>query len=265
VYALYGFARMVDDIVDTHSGDEKLSELDAIELDLHAALADPGHRARRLEVTAVADTIGTFDIDSRYFDAFMQSMRMDISESDIHVDRYRSMSQLRDYMYGSAGVIGLQMLPILGTVVDRDIATPHARALGDAFQLTNFIRDVGEDLDRGRIYLPLDELAVFGVDESMMRRCRRTGQVPAEFRRALAHLIAVARAEYRRAEPGIEMLTPSSRPGIRAAFTMYRAILDEVERSGYRVLTERVRVSRSARLSHVAGGLAHLARPTRAA
>lgn len=264
VYALYGFARMVDDIVDTGSGHQRLSALDAIEADLHATLSHPGHLPRRPEVLAVADTITTFDIDHRYFDAFMRSMRMDIPDSGIHVARYRTMAELRDYMYGSASVIGLQMLPILGTVVDGDVAIAPARALGDAFQLTNFIRDAGEDLDRDRIYLPLDELAVFGVDESMLRRCRRTGQVPGELRRALAHLIAVTRAEYRRAEPGIEMLSPSSRPGIRAAFTMYRAILDEVEHSGYRVLTERVRVPKPARLGHVARALRSRRRtPTR--
>ena len=255
IYALYGFARMVDDIVDKGSGRHRLSELDAIEADLHAALSEPGHLPRRPEVLAVADTITTFDIDHGYFDAFMRSMRMDVPDSDIHRARYRTMAELREYMYGSAGVIGLQMLPILGTVVDEDLALAPARALGDAFQLTNFIRDAGEDLDRDRVYLPADELTAFGVDESMLRRCRRTGQVPGELRRALAHLIAVTRAEYRRAEPGIEMLSPSSRPGIRAAFSMYRAILDEVERNGCRVLTERVRVSTPARLGHVARAL----------
>jgi phytoene synthase len=255
VYALYGFARMVDDIVDTGAGEQNLADLDEVEADLRAALADPGHQPRHLEVAAVADTIVTFDIDRGYFDAFLRSMRMDIPESTIHLDRYRTMAQLRDYMYGSASVIGLQMLPILGTVVERDQAVAPARALGDAFQLTNFIRDVGEDLDRGRIYLPTDELAAFGVDESMLRRCRRTGQVPPEWRRALAHLIALTRAEYRVAEPGIDMLAPASRPAIRAAFTMYGAILDEVEQDGYRVLTRRARVSRPARLQHVARAL----------
>jgi phytoene synthase len=255
VYALYGFARMVDDIVDTGAGDQNLTDLDDVQADLAAALADPGHRPRHLEVAAVADTIVTFDIDRTYFDAFLHSMRMDVPESDVHVDRYRTMAQLRDYMHGSASVIGLQMLPILGTVVEPERAIPPARALGDAFQLTNFIRDVGEDLDRGRIYLPTDELAAFGVDESMLRRCRRTGQVPAQWRRALAHLIALTRAEYRLAEPGIDMLAPMSRPAIRAAFTMYRAILDEVERDGYRVLIHRARVSKPTRLRHVVGAV----------
>ena len=256
VYALYGFARMIDDIVDIEDGPDRLTHLDAIEADLAAALADPAYRSELPEVLAVADTVAAFSIDHRYFETFMRSMRMDLPESPLHVSRYRTMEQLREYMYGSAGVIGLQMLPILGTVVPTSEAVEPARSLGDAFQLTNFIRDFGEDLDRDRIYLPTDELAAFGVDESMLRRCRRTGQVPPELRRALAHLIAVTRAEYRLAEPGIDHLTPASRPGIRAAFTMDRAILDEVEANGYRVLTQRVRVPQPKRLTHVVAALA---------
>lgn len=257
VYALYGFARMVDDIVDTTTGPDRLARLDDIEADLHGALAGPDHRPRHLEVLAVADTVAAFEIPHEYFDAFLRSMRMDLPGSELHVATYRSMTQLRDYMYGSASVIGMQMLPILGTVGDMAQATSAARALGDAFQLTNFIRDAGEDLDRGRIYLPTEELSTFGVDEGMLRRCRRNGQVPPQLRRALAHLIALTRAEYRLAEPGIALLAPASRPGIRAAFTMYRAILDQVESNGYRVLTERARVSKPARLGHVAAALVH--------
>lgn len=255
VYALYGFARMVDDIVDTTTGPGRLGQLDEIEADLHAALENPDHRPRHLEVLAVADTAATFEIPHEYFDAFLRSMRMDLPDSDLHVATYRSIEQLRDYMYGSASVIGLQMLPILGTVGDVADATTAARALGDAFQLTNFIRDAGEDLDRGRIYLPTDELATFGVDEAMLRRCHRNGQVPAQLRRALAHLIAITRAEYRLAEPGIALLTPASRPGIRAALTMYRAILDQVEQDGYRVLTQRAHLSTPARMGHVVAAL----------
>lgn len=260
VYALYGFARMVDDIVDTTAGPGRLGRIDDIETDLHSALADPGHRAQSLEVLALADTVTAFEIPPEYFDAFLRSMRMDLPESELHVDRYRTMGQLRDYMYGSASVIGLEILPILGTVGDSDEAAIAARALGDAFQLTNFIRDAGEDLDRGRIYLPTDELAAFGVDESMLRRCRRNGQVPPELRRALAHVIAMTRAEYRLAEPGIDRLSPASRPGIRAALTMYRAILDHVEDSGYQVLTQRARLSRPERLRHLAVAVAQRGR-----
>ena len=100
-------------------------------------------------VRAVADTADRYGIEPTLFPDFLASMR-----SDLHVTDYPTYADLRAYMHGSAAVIGLQMLPVLGTVVRREEAAPHAAALGVAFQLTNFLRDVGEDLDRGRVYLP---------------------------------------------------------------------------------------------------------------
>ena len=97
-------------------------------------------------------------------------------------------------MHGSAAVIGLQMLPVLGTVVPRAEAEPHAAALGVAFQLTNFLRDVGEDLDRGRVYLPADELAAFGVDRELLVLVPAHPPAPTRgCARALAHLVAHTR------------------------------------------------------------------------
>ena len=105
--------------------------------------------------------------------------------SDLHVTDYPTYADLRAYMHGSAAVIGLQMLPVLGTVVPREEAAPHAAALGVAFQLTNFLRDVGEDLDRGRVYLPADLLAAHGVDRPLLRWSRGTGRPgPADHRGA---------------------------------------------------------------------------------
>jgi phytoene synthase len=176
-------------------------------------------------------------------------MRMDIPGTAVFRSRYRTMPELSEYMYGSAAVIGLQMLPILGTTGPLDDAVAPARALGEAFQLTNFIRDMGEDLDRDRIYLPIDELEAFGVDEDLLRYCRGTGRTDARLVRALAHLVAHTRAVYRTAEPGIAMLDPVARPAIRTAFVLYADILREVEEGGYRVLDERAVVSRRRRLA----------------
>lgn len=199
VHALYGFARMVDDIVDVDSGDldsepglaggesetspQKQSDriasvkLDAFERRIKDALsgAPLGERPSDLVLSALVDTTARYDIAHDYFYAFLHSMRMDIPGTDVFRSKYRTMAELSEYMYGSAAVIGLQMLPILGTQTPRDIAAPPAIALGEAFQLTNFIRDMGEDLDRGRIYLPTDELRAFGVDEDLLRHCRTTG------------------------------------------------------------------------------------------
>ncbi|QBJ94886.1 phytoene/squalene synthase family protein [Rhodococcus sp. ABRD24] len=255
VHALYGFARTVDDVVDAdcagRPGVDRAAAVDLIEQHLDDALAGRAVTDTRSGpvVLALADTVRRYDIPVEYFRAFLDSMRMDIPGSASYRGTYRDMDELRRYMYGSAAVIGLQMLPVLGTTVPVSVAAPHAAALGEAFQLTNFIRDVGEDLDRGRIYLPADDLAAFGVDADLLHHCRRTGTVDPRLRRALAHFTALTRALYRRAEPGLEMLAPRVRPGLRAAFVLYGEILDEVERSGYRVLDRRATVSRRRRVA----------------
>lgn len=280
VHALYGFARMVDDIVDVDSGDSEsgyvptlsssddtmpteadrraIAKLDLFESRIRNALdGQPlGESRADLVLRALVDTTARYDISHEYYYAFLHSMRMDIPGTTMFRSRYRTMAELSEYMYGSAAVIGLQMLPILGTEADLDSAAGPAVALGEAFQLTNFIRDLGEDLDRDRIYLPTDELNAFGVDEDLLRNCRDTGRSDVRLERALAHLIAHTRAVYRTAEPGIDMLDPMVRPAMRTAFVLYGDILRAVEDSGYRVLHKRARVSQRRRLSIAAPRLA---------
>ena len=263
VHALYGFARHVDDIVDVTAVDEPeaaIRGVDDAHTRLHSALAgDPGPLDDTgLVVRALADTIGQYRIPTEYFDAFIRSMRMDVPGTPEFRPRYGTMEELREYMYGSAAVIGLELLPILD--VDDPAAPPAAAALGEAFQLTNFIRDVGEDLERGRLYIPLELWSAFGVDIDLLQECRRTGAMDPRVRRALAHAVALTRAEYREAEPGLAVLPDRIRPGIRAAFTLYGRILDEVERSGFRVLDRRATVPRRTRAAvmlteYVAGSL----------
>jgi phytoene synthase len=139
------------------------------------------------------------------------------------------------------------MAPVLESA-DPPAAREHARQLGLAFQLTNFIRDIGEDLERGRVYLPTADLERFGVGRADLAAASASPQV-AEL---LAFEVERARAHYRAAEPGIELLAPSSQPCIRVAFDLYGGILDEVERAGYQVLARRVRVPHHRRLG-VAG------------
>jgi phytoene synthase len=174
---------------------------------------------------------------------------------DTHVTGYATLAELDVYMHGSAAVIGLQMLPVLGTVGTRAAAEPHAAALGVAFQLTNFLRDVGEDLDRGRVYLPADVLAAFGVDRERLVHGRRTGHTDRQVRAALGYLVAHTREVYRRAEPGLDLLAPAARPCVRCAFTLYREILDRIEAADYPVLHRRVTVPRHRRLAVVAAAL----------
>lgn len=263
VHALYGFARTVDDIVDDpHVGapGRAVTALDAVERRLRAAWSQPScmpvapptdpalPAAFDRVVPALTDTVGRFAIDPRHFWTFLDSMRMDIPGSPIFRNRYPTMAALHEYMRGSAAAIGLQLLPVLGTVCPAAEAEPAAAALGDAFQLTNFLRDIGEDLDRDRIYLPAAELAAFGVDEALLIDGRRTGRTDRRLRRALAHLIAVNRDLYRCARPGIELLSPRARPGIRTAAALYAAILDRIEDSGYAVFAQRAVVPQRRRL-----------------
>ncbi|MFI6869562.1 phytoene/squalene synthase family protein [Nocardia sp. NPDC050406] len=196
---------------------------------------------------AVADTVARYSIAAEHFWVFLDSMRMDVPGSPLFRASYPDMAALREYMRGSAAAIGLQLLPILGTVGPRAEAEPAAAALGEAFQLTNFLRDVAEDLDRGRIYLPADELAAFGVDPELLRDCRRRGRTDPRVRRALANLIAANRALYRTATPGIDLLLPRVRPAIRTAATLYAGILDEIEHTDYEIFTHRAVVPRHRR------------------
>ncbi|MEU6526791.1 phytoene/squalene synthase family protein [Streptomyces sp. NPDC046924] len=251
VHALYGFARWADDIVDdldrSRTPDERDRLLKHLESDLAHGLRTGG--GSEPVVRALADTAGRFRIEPVLFADFLASMRADLTVTD-----YPSYADLRAYMHGSAAVIGLQMLPVLGTVVPREEAAPHAAALGVAFQLTNFLRDVGEDLDRGRVYLPADLLAAHGVDRPLLEWSRRTGRRDPRIRAALVAAEAMTREVYRSAEPGIAMLDPRVRPCIRTAFTLYGGILDAIANHDYSVLHHRAAVSRARRAATAAAG-----------
>jgi phytoene synthase len=159
-------------------------------------------------------------------------------------------------MEGSAAVIGTMMLPVLGSPHPGGAREP-ARQLGLAFQLTNFIRDVTEDLARDRVYLPQEDLRRFGVTEDDLRRGVTTPPV----RQLVAHEVARARRHYALAAPGIALLAPAAQPCIRAAYRLYGGILDEIVAGGYDVLGQRATVPAGRRLRVAAGCL--FARPGR--
>jgi phytoene synthase len=239
VWALYGFARYADEIVDDldrfPTVDERTAyfrtwsatRLDELEA---GASADPVGRA-------LIDTLTTWGIDPEHVRAFLASMRADLT-----VTQYPTLADLMGYMHGSAAVIGLQMLPILGPL--SPAAQAPARALGVAFQLTNFIRDIPEDLRRGRLYLPLEDLDAHGVTRSDLEAGVRTHAV----RALLRFQIARARDFYDQARPGVAMLRRESRECIATATTVYAAILDEIERRDLDVFSGRVVVPRRTRL-----------------
>lgn len=255
VHALYGFARWADDIVDsldaTMTPADRARSLALLQARLETGLRDGG--GPEPVVRALAHTAQRYAIDHRHFSDFMTAMR-----SDLEVTDYPTYADLRGYMHGSAAVIGLQMLPVLGTVVPREEAEPHAAALGVAFQLTNFLRDVGEDLDRGRVYLPQDLLAAHGVDREILRWSRDTGRRDPRITAALRAAEDLTRGVYREAAPGLAMLDPVSRPCIRTAFVLYGGILDAVADDGYAVLHRRSVVPRRRRLAVALDGLARV-------
>jgi len=239
VHALYGFARYADEIVDdlasTLTEQEKADWLgswgDRFFADLRRGSSDdPVCRA-------VVDTVQRWDIPVEHFEAFLHSMRMDLT-----VTEYTTYDDLYEYVYGSAAVIGLQMVPILEPTAPE--AYERAKDLGVAFQLANFVRDVGEDLDRGRVYLPLEDLAQFGVSRPDLERRVVTPQI----RAALEFQIARVRRLEEASREGIAMLHPSSQPCIEAARVLYCGIVDAVEDIDYQVFTERATVSRRRRL-----------------
>ena len=236
VHALYAFARYADDIVDeiaSQGGRDVPVEERA------AALKEFGDRffedlaigkSDDPVLKAVVHTVRAFDIDTTAFDRFLRSMTMDLT-----IESYESWDDLLVYMDGSAAVIGEMMLPILEPS-DYEVALPHARDLGNAFQLTNFLRDIDEDLDRGRQYLPLEDSRKFGADLSKR-------EASPEFVELMRFEIERCRELYRSAEIGISMLPDRSAKCVGAAHTLYGRILDKIEAQGYDVFDSRASVS----------------------
>jgi 15-cis-phytoene synthase len=229
VHALYGFCRYADDIVD---------DLGPAPVDVREkALADFGERffadladgdSDDPVLKAVVHTVKAFSIDPGCFRRFLRSMTMDLT-----VANYDTFEDLLDYMDGSAAVIGEMMLPILEP--SSPAAVPHARDLGIAFQLTNFLRDVSEDLDRGRVYLPQEDVRRFGASPGERR-------VSASWRELMRYEIARTREYYASADQGIPYLPAASARCIGAARRLYSAILDRIEAADYDVFTRRARV-----------------------
>ncbi len=261
VHALYGFARYADDILDDLNSDAGVDER-AARLELLASRFLSGDDAAEPVLPAVLDAARTYRIPLGLFDEFLASMRMDLTVTD-----YPDRAALNHYMRGSAEVIGLQMLPILGTVGPLRDAEPCAEALGRAFQLTNFLRDVNEDLDRNRVYLPADELAAFGVDRELLTWCHDNQRTDPRVRQALAAQHEITRGIYREAHKGIALLAPQSRPCVTAAYTLYSEILDRIEDIDFAVFSQRASVGMGRRLQVFTGGLvrAHRARRLHAA
>lgn len=237
VHALYGFTRHADEIVDRTESlpPQRRAEL----LNEWSASFLAGLRGEPVDdplLPAVLHTIAIFDLDLADFDSFLRSMAMDLT-----VTRYPTYDDLLEYMEGSAAVIGTMMLPILGAD-DVAAAREPARQLGFAFQLTNFIRDVSEDLDRGRVYLPEADLARFGLSVADLQACKDRGSSTPEVAALIEFETARAQEHYAAAAAGITMLSPASQACMRTAYLLYGGILDEVAAARYDVFERRATV-----------------------
>ncbi len=241
VHALYGLCRYADDIVDDLGSTASIEER-------ARALKDFGDqffhdyevgRSDHPVLKAVVHTVRSFQIEPDAVRRFLDSMTMDLS-----VSTYETYADLEVYMDGSAAVIGEMMLPILEPR-DLDRAKPHARDLGNAFQLTNFLRDVAEDLDRGRVYIPQVDLRQFGADP-------KTRKADQQWVDLMRFEIARCHCLYASADLGIAMLPPSSQRCIRAARDLYSGILEKIEEAHFDVFTTRVRVTTSRKLAMAA-------------
>lgn len=230
-HALYAFFRIPDEIVDTKDASDKSARLLAWrEAWKEAYTTGASHDS---VLFATAWVFRRFSIPFECSEAFLRAM-----EQDLEKRRYATYEELRTYMYGSAAAVGLMMTYVIGFSDPRALA--RAEALGYAMQLTNFLRDIREDdEERGRIYLPQDELVLFGLSDSDIRdRC-----VDARFQAFMRFQVARADQLYEEANQGISLLSRRGRLGVRAGSDLYRMILRKIEQQQYDVYSQRARTS----------------------
>lgn len=240
VHALYGFVRYPDQWVDCPDAGVSpatiRAQLDAYERDLIRAVC--GQPVSLPPLRAFADVVRRYKIPLRYPLEFLDAMRMDLTRT-----RYASFEELQTYTWGSASVVGVMMCYILGATQPE--ALQRAATMGLAMQMTNFLRDVGEDWQRGRVYLPQDELQRFGVSEAQIAQ----GVVDERWRALMRFQIDRCRALYADAEKGIALLPREAQYPVLLGGRLYARILHAIERNDYDVFRQRARTTRAEKLA----------------
>ncbi len=228
-YALYAWVRQLDDIVDETS--DKTHARKYFESWISDwRKTESGTITDRPEMRAFIEVVRKFNIKQEYTESYINSMRMDLEKTE-----YANIEELENYMYGSATVVGLMMMQIIGDF--KEEAIPYAKALAEAMQLTNFLRDIKDDwIKRGRIYMPREELRVHNQSIDDVKNCK----LSIEF---IKFKIAQARALFDKAEKGIHMLPKKARFPILLSSRLYIAILDEIEKKGFDVFGQRIRTN----------------------
>lgn len=233
VHALYAWVRYPDEWVDNPHGDSIEAQRDKLRQwrDATADALKSGASDHPV-LAAWADTARRHEVPAQYMRDFMDAMEMDLT-----VTRYPTLDDLKKYTWGSASVVGLMMCHLVGA--KEEAAIPHATSLGLAMQLTNFLRDVGEDWrDRGRIYLPLEDLERFDVSEEDIAQ----GRITENFRALVRFEAERTREIYAHADEGFRYIPSEARLPIRLARVLYSRILDKIEQNDCDVLSRRARV-----------------------
>lgn len=230
--ALYAFCRVTDNIVDHPQGDPA-EDLENWRARLAAQIAEPDP-----VIVAWNDARGRFGIPTGYADQLIDGVKRDLTQN-----RYQTFAEVAEYGYGVASTVGLMAMHITGFRGEE--AIPYAVRLGVALQITNILRDVAEDWKAGRVYLPQDELADFGLTDSDIA----AGRVTDRWRRFMRFQIQRNRALYEDSWRGIGLLDPDGRLAILAAGKLYDAILTDIERHDYDVFSRRAYVRLRGKLS----------------
>ena len=227
IYTIYAFCRLCDDIADGDSGiEEKLQHIRCVRHNLEMVDFD---ESREPVYIALSDVITQFNIPVEYFNSLLSGMEMDLSKA-----RYENFSELEEYCYRAASVVGLMCIHVFGIKDAR--AEECAINLGKAMQLTNICRDVRDDFQLGRIYLPADEMRRFGYSEELLESL----QVTHEFTELMKYQIARARSYFVDGMRILDYLERDARVCTSLLGNLYVALLDRIERNGYDVLTTRI-------------------------
>ncbi|KAM7267629.1 hypothetical protein ACFE04_009795 [Oxalis oulophora] len=237
IWAIYVWCRRTDELVDGPNA----SHITPVALNRWEARLEDLFQGRPFDMldAALSDTVTNYPVDIQPFKDMIEGMRLDLKKS-----RYMNFDELYLYCYYVAGTVGLMSVPIMGIAPESQASTESvynaALALGIANQLTNILRDVGEDARRGRIYLPQDELAQAGLsDEDIF-----AGKVTDKWRNFMKKQIERARVFFDKAEAGVTELSAASRWPVWASLFLYRQILDAIEANDYNNFTKRAYVSK---------------------
>src|SRR5262245_51275038 len=226
--AIYAFMRRCDDLSDEPGSNRAAIEQWALEMEAATEGSFSGHPVW----PAFHHTVRRFGIPHQYFREMIARVL-----SDLEPRRIQTFDELYRYCYQVASVVGLTVIHIFG--FDTRSALPLAEKCGVAFQLTNILRDIREDLERGRIYLPAEDLARFGVTEDDLRSGRRSDR----FERLMHFEADRAHEYYRESKPLLDLIHPRSRRSLWALIAIYSSLLDRIEATNFDVLARRVRLS----------------------